>query len=442
MKARRIKTSNTHDTVTRTDVMKSEHVTLIGRDIGLTGSAEDSGLPVFLLRVMTGPDKGRMLALDWTRTSRVLVGTGPRADLALTDPRVSRRHVSLSPEGARLRLRDLGSRNGTTVNGLVVAEAWLSGGETIALGETTLRVSNTGAHAEIAARTEHHFGRVLGRSAAMQRLFAWGERAAMSHEPLVIEGEPGTGKDLFAEAIHDAGARSGVGSERPFVLVATETLRMSGVPQLLADARGGTLLVSDPEELPLAVQESLAAAIALNGSRVIATTRRDLDRECDSGRLTAALFLALSGDVVHMPPLRQRHGDVELLASHFFAQGGAKGAPTDALLAGFLDYEWPGNVRELRDAIDRIIIGDADRSPAEAAPLTSGDRVTGTVPRDLIGDILSRNPTLSQARAELTGELEQRFVREALAKHHGNVTRAAAASGITRRYFHLLRKKR
>ncbi len=426
--------------------MKSEHVTLIGRDIhtdAADGGAEGAtGLPVFLLRVLSGPEKGLMLALDWTRTSRVLVGTGPRADLALTDPRVSRRHLSLSPEGPRLRLRDLGSRNGTAVNDINVAEAWISGGETISLGETTLRVTNTGARAEVAARHNDNFGRMLGRSAAMQRLFAWGERAAASTEPLVIEGEPGTGKDLFAEAIHDAHAGTHAGSrgERPFVLVSTETLRMATISQLMTDARGGTLLVSDPEELEPAMQKALAAELAgwRAGGRVIATTRRDLDRECDSGRLTPSLFTALSGDVVHMPPLRQRHGDVELLAQHFFAQGGAPDGLTESVLAGFLDYEWPGNVRELRDAIDRVILGEG----GEHEPLPRAEEHTGAISRDVIDDILSRNPTLSQARAELVGELEQRFVRDALAKHHGNVTRAAAASGLTRRYFHILRKKR
>lgn len=416
--------------------MKTEHVTLIGRDPGAADGGTGAGLPVFLLRVMSGPDKGRMLALDWTQSSRVHVGTGPRADLALTDPRVSRRHLSLSPEGARLRLRDLGSRNGTSVNGIFVAEAWLSGGETITVGETTLRVQNTGAHAEVTERADPRFGRMLGCSSVMQRLFMWGERAAHGDLPLVIEGEAGTGKDLFAEAIHEAGPRA----EGPFVLLSTETLRFSSGERLTDDARGGTLLVSEPEELPAPVQEALAAEIARAGTdvRVITTTRRDLDRECDSGRLTPRLFDAISGDVVHMPPLRHRHGDVELLAGHFFAQGNAHHGLTESVLAGFLDYEWPGNVRELRDAIDRIILGEN----AETAEREGTVRTGSPGKPDLIDEILSKNPTLSQARAELVGELEQRFVRDALARHHGNVTRAAAASGLTRRYFHLLRKKR
>ena len=420
--------------------MKSEHVTLIGRDVGTGTGAEASGLPVFMLKVATGPDKGKMLALDWTRTSRMLVGKGPRADLPLSDLQVSRRHLSLSPAGARLLLRDLASSNGTRVNGVSVSEAWLSGGETIELGETTLKVVNTGARDEPPARAEASFGRLLGRSAAMQRLFAWAERAAARHEPLVIEGEPGTGKDLLAEAIHEAGPRA----HGPFVLLSVETLRSATLAQLESEARGGSLMVSDPEELPTSVQESLAQAIAASGqaTRWLATTRRDLDRECEGGRLVSALFLALSGEVVHVPPLRQRHGDIELLAQHFFARGGAPDGLTEELLSSFLDYEWPGNVRELRDATDRVILGEAALAPPPSQVVPGGQASDGADSPDLIDRILSRNPTLSQARTELIGELEQRFVRDALTKHNGNVTRAAAASGLTRRYFHLLRKKR
>jgi DNA-binding NtrC family response regulator len=389
---------------------------------------------VFLLKVTAGPDKGKMLALDWTRTSRVLVGTGHRADLSLGDPRVSRRHLSLSPDGSLLRLRDLSSRNGTKVSGVQVGEVWLTGGETIDLGDTALRVVNTGATSELGTRAESRFGRLIGQSVVMQRLYAWGERAAVSQEPLVIEGEPGTGKDLLAEAIHEAGTR-GTG---PFVVLSVEALRETPLAQLLADARGGSLVIEDPEELEAPVQAALAAAIpdAAAGIRWMATTRRDLDREAEGGRLAQALFLQLSGDVVQVPPLRQRHGDVELLARHFFALGGAEGRLTEELLSSFLDYEWPGNVLELRDRIDRVILGAA--TPNTGANANSAHAGAP----DLIDQILSKNPTLSQARAELVGELEQRFVKDALARHNGNVTRAAAASGLTRRYFHLLRKKK
>ena len=119
--------------------MKTEHVTLIGADpttmAGLSSSDGDTRqLPVFLLKVAAGPDDGKMLALDWTEASRVLIGQSAAATFQLADPLVSRRHLALAPEGSLLRVTDLGSTNGTRVNGVRVVEALLRGGETIELG--------------------------------------------------------------------------------------------------------------------------------------------------------------------------------------------------------------------------------------------------------------------------------------------------------------------
>jgi DNA-binding NtrC family response regulator len=425
--------------------MKTEHVTLIGADPTTVSGAADpdartDALPIFMLRVTQGPDDGAARALDWGESSRVLVGHSASADFKLTDPRVSRRHLALAPEGALLRLTDLGSRNGTRVNGVRVVEAILRGGETIELGDTTLRLTHTRATARAPSRESASFGRVLGQSFEMQRAFALGEKLAASDLPVLVEGESGTGKDLFAEAMHDASATA----SGPLVFLAGGAPHAT-IESLVHESVGGTLVVDEPSELRPQLQTQLNTLLdrRMGQVRTITLTKKDLDRETDAGRLAEELFFRLCGSRIELPPLRRRHGDIELLARHFYELAGRNDELPEDLLASFYDYHWPGNVRELRHAIDRVVsLGrehalDARRpkaaEPAQHEGGSGGDAI--------VDEILAMDLGLSQARALLTARFEERYVEEALARHGGNVTRAAAASGCTRRYFHMLRKK-
>jgi DNA-binding NtrC family response regulator len=117
---------------------------------------------------------------------------------------------------------------------------------------------------------------------------------------------------------------------------------------------------------------------------------------------------------------------------------------TQEQLLRWEDYAWPGNVRELKNAVARqILVGDLPReTPAAAAPVARGDDGRAPPGANVIADVLGQRLPLSTARAHVVEAFEQLYLEQVLAEHNGSVVRAAAASGIARRYFQILRNKR
>lgn len=132
-------------------------------------SGTELGYP-FVLSVTEGPSRGGSYAIDPAEPNQVLIGSSPACELKLEDPSVSRRHLALEPVGQRLRLRDLGSANGTEVDGVVVVEAMLRGGETLRLGQSSIRCERAESAKPRGLPKASRFGRVLGKSRAMRRL--------------------------------------------------------------------------------------------------------------------------------------------------------------------------------------------------------------------------------------------------------------------------------
>ncbi len=295
------------------------------------------------------------------------------------------------------------------------------------------------------------------------------ERLARSNVPVVIEGETGTGKEALAESLHEMGPRA----DRPFVvfdctavpptLMEAElfghergafTGASSARPGVFELADGGTLFIDEIGDLELSLQSKLLRAVERSevkrlGSskttrvdvRILAATRRDLDREVAAGRFRDDLFHRLAVGRVELPPLRARRGDVALLARHFHASIGDSNETLPAtLLQQWEDSPWPGNVRELRNTVARhVALGDLAASvPRKAAAAVEG----GEGPMDaLVDNVLASGLTLQDARDRVVQEFERRYVRAALERHGGNVTRAADASGVGRRYFQMLKAK-
>src|SRR5690606_9165567 len=175
----------------------------------------------FQLDVISGEDAGAKLVLRGDEPGPALVGTSSACALQLADREVSRRHLALEVEGARLRATDLGSTNGTRINGVQVVDAWLLGGETLSVGSTIFRVAiapSTGATEVLPPRT--CFGGFLGGSPELQRVYPLVERLASSEVPVVIEGETGTGKEVLAEAMHEHSRRA----SKPYVVLDCTTL--------------------------------------------------------------------------------------------------------------------------------------------------------------------------------------------------------------------------
>jgi transcriptional regulator with GAF, ATPase, and Fis domain len=439
-----------------------------------------------VVEVVEGADAGTRLTVAPTAPSRVLVGSSPACDLRLNDRLVSRRHAALEASGGSLRLTDLGSTNGTTVQGVSIVEALLSGGETIRLGESSLRVERLPPREKTALPTAMRFGRVIGGSFEMRKLYPLCERIAAADIPVVIEGETGTGKEQLAEALHECGPRAGApfivfdctavsanllesvlfGHERGAFTGAVAARR--GVFEL---ADGGTLLIDEIGDLDLALQAKLLRAIERGevqrvgaerwihtNVRVMAATRRNLEQEIQAGRFRDDLFFRLAVSRIELPPLRRRGGDVALLARHFWRSLGGKGSAPEDFIKRLENYDWPGNVRELHNAVvRRISLGDVEppasipeiqarpRDPAERTSVPPGAEAprgdAESVAADAIERVLALDLPFPRARDEVMAEFERRYVARLLARYGGSVSRAAAASGIALRYFQRIRAR-
>jgi transcriptional regulator with GAF, ATPase, and Fis domain len=434
---------------------------------------------VFVLVVTAGAAKGQSFKLDGVEASRVLIGQSPACEIRLADREVSRRHAALERVGGDLRITDLGSTNGTFVDRVKVIEADLQGGELVRVGTTLFRVDRRPiARGEVLPLPHADgFGRVMGRSREMRRLYPLCERLAHANVPVVIEGETGTGKEVLAESLHEMGPRA----QAPFVvfdctavppsLVESElfghergafTGAVAGRKGVFEQAHGGTLLIDEIGDLDLSLQPKLLRAIErcevrrLGGDRflqvdvrIMAATRRDLDREVQAGRFRDDLFHRLAIARIELPPLRHRIGDVTALARHFWvALGGDARALPAELLSRWEDYGWPGNVRELRNTVARqLALGDLAQAQtragsAETRPSTGPPRPSGPPPAgDATDRLLALDLPFPQTRDAVMEDFEQRYVARLLAQHGGDVARAAAASGIGRRYFQKLRAR-
>lgn len=327
------------------------------------------------------------------------------------------------------------------------------------------------------------FGRVVGASAAMRKLYPLCRRLADSSLPLVIGGETGTGKELLAEAIHEQGERK----DGPFVV-----LDCTSIPSTLAEATlfghekgaftgatearrgsfeeadGGTLLLDEIGDLDLELQAKLLRALERSevtrvGStkriqvnvRFIAATRRDLREMVRQGKFRDDLYYRLAVTHIELPPLRQRPDDLSRLAKTFWERMAKPGErPSEALLQAFARHDWPGNVRELHNAVARCVaLGESAwlddgmrRDPqvvgsSELVNEASGEAPSEEEVRGMFEAILDLDLPLPKARRRVVAEFEQRYVKRALARTGGNVTRAAQDSGVGSRYFRLIRAR-
>ena len=409
------------------------------------------------LRVKEGPDVER--AFVRAGTEPVAIGTHPSNPVALTDRTVSRFHCELALEGDTVRVTDLGSRNGTFVDGVRVERAGMKPGTTLQVGRTPLSVRAVGARTSEPPLRPSRFGQLVGRSRAMRGVVALLERAVGVTSTVLIEGETGTGKDVAARAIHERGPRA----RGPFEVVDCTALPEELLESELfghergaftgaharhegafARAHGGTLFLDEIGELPTALQPKLLRAIEqrairpLGGSttrmvdvRIVVATNRDLRVEVNEGRFRPDLYYRLAVLRVVMPPLRARGEDLPDLVADLLE---ALDAPAD--LRAELErpeaarelarQPWPGNVRELRNHLERCIaLRDVVVEHAEA-PLAP----------ERVEDLAARPYT--EARDHALDLFERDYVRALLAHHEGNVLRAAAAAGLSRSYLHKL----
>jgi len=408
--------------------------------------------PKYRLVVAEGPDSGRSLDGGGEELS---IGTADANDLVLTDAAVSRHHIALSPTARGVLVRDLGSTNGTVINGVAVERAYLAPAATITIGGTRLRFEVLEGDERATLSGESRWGRALGTSEAMRRIFAVLPRLADSDATILLEGETGTGKGLLASAIHEASPRA----SGPFVVVDCGSIPPNLIESELFGhekgsftgatsqrigafeaARHGTLFLDEIGELPLDMQPKLLRALEerlvkrIGGNeqikleiRVIAATNRDLRSEINRGRFRSDVYYRLNTFRLRVPPLRERRDDIALLVAHFYSQlSRTDELPPAELLADFLRHDWPGNVRELRAAVERtVLLGDPTvwREISEQ-PVDNVPR-----PRGPTDDISFR-----AAKERAVAEWEREYVRALIARHDGNLSKAARAVRMDRNH--------
>jgi transcriptional regulator with GAF, ATPase, and Fis domain len=310
-------------------------------------------------------------------------------------------------------------------------------------------------------------GRIVGEDPALRAALARAALVAPTTTPVLVTGESGTGKELVARALHDLGPNPG----GPFVAV-----NCGALPRELAEselfghergaftgasgrragwfeeASGGTLVLDEIGELPLDLQPKLLRVLEsgrlrrVGGSgevaasvRVIAMTLRDLEGEVERRNFRADLYYRLAGICVRLPPLRERRGDISLLAGYFLREIGGEVGPRQleaAALAALDAADWPGNVRELRNVIRR------------AAILTRG-RADGRITADLLelpapvpfrlADASAVTPRLADDAIRVRGrrfdEIERDVYAWALRESGGSRRRAARALAVARSTF-------
>ena len=436
------------------------------RTASLEPASDIAPLIAYDLRVVEGADLGSTIRATGAEPSPLLVGTSPTCALRLSDRLASRRHIRLTLEAQRLRITDLGSTNGTFVDGVRLLDGYLRGGEIVRIGQTALAVEAVLAELAPPLPRVDRFGRLLGSSACMRRIYPLCERLAASDVTLVIEGETGTGKEVLAESLHERGPRA----QQPFVVFDCTAVAPSLVESALfghekgaftgahathhgvfEEANGGTLLIDEIGDLTPALQPKLLRVLQrgevrrVGGSRsipvdvrVLAATRRDLDREVQAGRFRDDLFYRLAVARVELPPLRERRGDVPLLARHFWTQLRAGRPFPEEVLPRLDDYAWPGNVRELANVVARLSALGTIGEQLTPEPAAASVRAPA---EDAIEAVLGENLPFPRARDKVLALFEERYVSRLLELHAGNVAQAAAASGVARRYFQLIKAR-
>jgi DNA-binding NtrC family response regulator len=306
------------------------------------------------------------------------------------------------------------------------------------------------------------FGELFGRSPAMRALFAESARLAQTDLPVCVYGEVGTGKDALARAMHRASPRG----QGPLVSLDCSTLPVAKLerelfgqeaptrqPAALALARGGTLLLDRVTELPIDAQLRLAAALGAaathepHPARTIALSAQPLARECERGKFRPELYTCLAGAELAIPPLRERRDELPALAQHLLAR--SEEARGIALTADALEllalHDWPGNVRELRNAIERFVyaVGKGDLGARRFASVALTGGLPNVERRAAAAEppLFEPGASYREERARFEGDFERRYVSWLLDRHDGNVSAAARAAEMDRKYLDKLARK-
>ena len=412
--------------------------------------------------VLTGSHKGTSKVVG----GRLTIGKAADNDLVLTDDTVSRHHCEIvrAPDG--LHVRDLDSTNGTKVDGTRIREAMLQPGGVLKVGEVEIQFKPTAHKIEVLPSDKPNFGSAIGQSLAMRTIFGVLERIAPTDATVLLEGETGTGKDVLARAIWSGSTRGG----KPFLVVDCGAVTYSLIESELFGhergaftgavstrqgafelADGGTVFLDEIGELPLDVQPKLLRVLEMRefrrvggnktlstNVRVIAATKRDLQREVAAGKFREDLYFRLAVVPVTVPPLRARRDDIPALVTHILKAASGDGlSVSPETLQALAAHDWPGNVRELRNVLERAIYMAQATGSKEIGVVTLP---TGHGAADAAFHF-EPEKSYRETRAKYDAEFEKRYVKWLLGRHGGNISAAAREAKMDRKHLHDIAKK-
>ncbi|HXX69429.1 MAG TPA: sigma 54-interacting transcriptional regulator [Polyangiaceae bacterium] len=427
-----------------------------------TRAIRPSGESVGILAVvLSGSSKGTSRSLGET----LRIGKAPDNDLVLADDTVSRHHCELTRTSGGVRVRDLASTNGTKVEGARISDALVTAGSVLKVGEVEIMLRPAGRPVEMMPSDRTRFGEALGRSVSMRTVFGVLERIAPTDATVLLEGETGTGKDVLARAIWSESTRP----KRPFVVVDCGAVSYSLIESELFGhergaftgavaarqgafelAEGGTVFLDEIGDLPLDVQPKLLRVLEtrefrrVGGNRVIKTdvrviaaTKRNLQREVHAGKFREDLFFRLAVVPITVPPLRARRDDIGLLSENFLKAGGSGMVLAEETAQALAAHDWPGNVRELRNVLERAVYLARATGQSELRLISLPVSAAGGA------DSFQFESTKSyrETRATYDAEFERRYVRWLLSRHAGNVSAAAREAKMDRKHLHDMAKK-
>ncbi|AWV90318.1 sigma 54-dependent Fis family transcriptional regulator [Bradymonas sediminis] len=441
------------------------------------------------LVVNPGSDNERTYSFD---QDIITIGATAACDVFLDDETVSRKHCRIIQDGPDVRVVDLQSTNGTWVEGVRVAEAYLEPDILLGVGNCIIRFNPVDEQLPITPTVAERLGDIVGKSVKMREIFGIIEKIAPTGASVIIEGETGTGKEVVARTLHKLSTRA----DAPFVV-----LDCGAVPENLIEselfghekgsftgavmsrkglfemAEGGTIFLDELGELALDLQPKLLRVLEQRevrrvGSnkpipvnvRVVAATNRTLAEEVEAGRFREDLFYRLSVVRLNLPPLRERIEDVELLIHHFFRKLAFNRDAQDQLkldtiapdaLSALHAYHWPGNVRELVNTIERacsfartntVTLADLPGYiSGHDAPYDLKMPASQAQERAQFDDVprpadLNEMP-FKRAKEEWVASFEKDYISTLLARHSGNISSASREADIDRKYFRKLMYK-
>lgn len=342
------------------------------------------------------------------------------------------------------------------------------------------KVEMTGELAPIRAQMREHpgFNDLIGASDAMAETVRLAKRAAATSIPVLIEGESGVGKEMFAHAIHEASDRA----DGPFIAVNCGAIPENLVESLLfghekgsftgaadrhigkfQEASGGTLFLDEVGELPLDIQVKLLRVLQEGevdpvgarrpvsvDIRLISATNRNMAARVAEGGVREDLFYRLNVFPLYVPPLRDRREDIAVLARHFIAsivrsEDLKPKTLSDQALDLLTRYHWPGNIRQLQNAIFRaVVMSDAfelapqdfpqigDRPRSDSPDAVSG--INGAHQAETAGQAEDHRVSLLDRQGEVRtlSDIESETIRKAIRRYNGRMSEVARRLGIGR----------